>query len=322
MKKLFVIIAVTFAVCISVVLVKNEYARLLLAKSNYGLQVLVSSQEQIDNIFVGSSMFRQGIDIGVIEKNIQGNSWVLAYHGNQHFSGYYELKYLLEKGVRIKNVVFDMYAYSAAETPAVSDERLFLHSDLQFKIDLWNELKNTHGISAFWQMFVTSNNETLLTWFMSEPLINSRYHKGGNTVEKPGITMEQMEASFVPWAECECVHGSQADYFAKLVELCKQYGIKLIMAETPKYIWIENDKVYKQIMKNYVELVRSHKIEPYVVSATANVLQEFGIVFDEEHIVDFDCENLDYFQERIHLSSPGRIEYTAKLLQKIAPELK
>lgn len=53
---------------------------------------------ETENLFIGSSMFRQGLDIDVLEERLEGSSYILSYNGNQPALMAMELQYLLEQG--------------------------------------------------------------------------------------------------------------------------------------------------------------------------------------------------------------------------------
>ena len=77
MKKLLRTLLVTAIVLIALTGIKNEYARLLMSDANYGLQALIvrstqsgrAGTEESYDLYVGSSMFRQGLDVEELEKS-------------------------------------------------------------------------------------------------------------------------------------------------------------------------------------------------------------------------------------------------------------
>lgn len=146
------------------VITKNEYGYLL-SGDNYGMPELIEKHE-VDNLFIGSSMFRQGLDIHVLEEALGESVYILSYNGNQPVFMAEELEYLLEHGVKIKNLYIDLYAYTAAASPWISDTKMFLDTDIQFKRNTWNLMKehNEMELKHFYEMFVTANNEYLLTY--------------------------------------------------------------------------------------------------------------------------------------------------------------
>ena len=108
--------------------IKNEYGRLLPA-STYGMQAAIRKGE-IDHLFIGSSMFRQGLSIDVLEEELEGSAYILSYNGNQPAFMDMELEYMLKEGLKIQNLYIDLYPYTAAATPWLSDTKILLDTDL------------------------------------------------------------------------------------------------------------------------------------------------------------------------------------------------
>ena len=98
MKRVLKTVAVAFIIALILILIKNEYARCLPA-STYGMQAAIR-KERVDNLFIGSSMFRQGLDIDVLEAELPGSSYILSYNGNQPALMALELQYMLEQGLQ------------------------------------------------------------------------------------------------------------------------------------------------------------------------------------------------------------------------------
>ena len=103
MKRVLKTVAVAFIIALILILIKNEYARCLPA-STYGMQAAIR-KERVDNLFIGSSMFRQGLDIDVLEVELPGSSYILSYNGNQPALMALELQYMLEQGLPLANEV-------------------------------------------------------------------------------------------------------------------------------------------------------------------------------------------------------------------------
>ena len=95
--------------------IKNEYARLL-PVSSYGMQAAIK-KKSVDHLFIGSSMFRQGLSIDVLEEELAGNVYILSYNGNQPAFMAMELQYMLEEGLEVGTLYVDLYPYTAAATP-------------------------------------------------------------------------------------------------------------------------------------------------------------------------------------------------------------
>ena len=129
--------------------IKNEYARLL-PVSSYGMQAAIR-KKSIDHLFIGSSMFRQGLSIDVLEEELEGNVYILSYNGNQPAFMAMELEYMLREGLEIGTLYVDLYPYTAAATPWISDTKILLDTDLSFKLDAWrlmNEYNDTKLLEA------------------------------------------------------------------------------------------------------------------------------------------------------------------------------
>ena len=81
MKRILTAVGSALLAALLLIFVKNEYARLL-PVSTYGMQAAVA-QGETENLFIGSSMFRQGLSIDVLEEELPGTSYILSYNGNQ-----------------------------------------------------------------------------------------------------------------------------------------------------------------------------------------------------------------------------------------------
>ena len=106
-------------ICLAALLLiglKNEYARLL-PVSSYGMQAAIR-KGKVSHLFIGSSMFRQGLSIDVLEEELEGNVYILSYNGNQPAFMAMELAYMLEEGLEIENLYVDLYPYTAAALPS------------------------------------------------------------------------------------------------------------------------------------------------------------------------------------------------------------
>lgn len=311
MKKLIYVIAITIVLLVCVICLKNEYNRKLYKNANYGIEALIK-QKKVDNLFIGSSMFRQGLDIYAIERNLGINSYILAYNGNQPAYEFLELKYLIENGVQIENLYLDLYVYSAASTPKISDIRLLAQTDTRFKIDVWNLLKSCGeaNLSVFWEMFVTANNESLLTFPVSHKLTNNLYHKGGNVQKNNGTSFEKLTSLQVPKVQDKIINSLQKEKLLKIIEFCKLYNINLVFIETPKWYKVCEDNDYKDLMKEYLLILNENNIIYYLSQKTAENLH-----LEDGNFIDFDSYDPDLFIDMVHMSSKGREEYSLKLLK-------
>ena len=74
-------------VIVAIILLKNQYSSLLLQNASYGMPALIKRQN-VENLFLGSSMFRQGIDILELNAAFPDKNYILAYNGNQPATEY------------------------------------------------------------------------------------------------------------------------------------------------------------------------------------------------------------------------------------------
>lgn len=333
LKRLLRSLTIAIGVCLALVLVKNEYSRFLLSDANYGIQALISRSERMKDegngaswdLYLGSSMFRQGLDINELEKNTEGErqTYILSYNGAQPFLIYYELQYLLAKGVPIHSVSIDMFANAMLEDPWVEDTRLFLDTGLPFKLKLWSAMYSEGGADAadFWEMMVTSNNEKLLAWFVDYPVVNDSFYNGGNLVQNTGASREQLDRYRGAVGRKETIFSMndyQKDYLKKIIQLCRDNGIEVTFIETPKYSTANREQAYTDIMHAYCQLLREYGIEYYLTESTVVSLKNYSGENDSmnaDHVIPFDVENPSLFIDNIHLSSEGRTVFTRALTE-------
>lgn len=309
MKKLIITIIVAIIFLSTLLSIKNEFARKLYKNSNYGMEALIT-KGSIDNLFLGSSMFRQGIDIYTVEKTLGEDSFILAYNGNQPVFEYLELKYLLDHNVTIKNLYLDLYAYSAITLPKISDERLLIQTDTKFKNTIWETLRNCKqaNLSVFWELFITSNNTSLFTFPISNKLTNPLYYKGGNVQKNQGITKEAIEKLESPVCNGN-INPIQKEYLLKIIDLANENNIRIIMIETPKWHNLIENQDYRNVMSEYISILNEKEIIYFLSQCTVENMNLSNV-----NVIQFDSYNPNYFIDKIHLSSQGREEFSSKLL--------
>lgn len=285
------------------VVLKNEYARLL-PVSTYGMQAAIERGET-ENLFIGSSMFRQGLSIDVLEEELPGSSYILSYNGNQPALMAMELAYMLEEGLEVKNLYIDLYPYTAAADPWISDTKILLDTDLDFKIQAWRLMAENSGasFSDFFEFFVTANNEQLLTYPINNVLVSSQFRNGGTLLQQEGSTREELYALGMLGSR-DGLHEAQMEGYRKIAALAEEYGLNLYFLETPKYERMYADPDYMELYQLCLEEVQKLKAE-------WNGSGSFEVLCAED--LDFDSSDAGNFQDLIHLSSAGRTEYTRLL---------
>lgn len=297
--------------CLTILIIKNQYSPLLLQNSTYGIPPLIK-HGSVENLYIGSSMFRQGLDIHTLSRNAS-DSYILAYNGNQPALEYYQLKYLIDHNVTIKNLYVDMYVYSSWEAPEISDEKIFMEIDLPEKRKLWELINQDSSISVsletFWRIFVNSNNEILLTFPISFPILNKQFSHGGTLLKTDSASFETLSAYSAP-ALKPAMNSTQKYYIKELIHLAKENNINVVFLETPKFETIAHADSYLSAMYTYTKLLDSEQT-PYILTQTTRQSNSFSPL---TKYYNFDTTNHEYFMDAIHLSSYGREKFTELIL--------
>lgn len=302
MKKIMKVVALTLAATLLLVVLKNEYGSIFSGKT-YGIPAALSMGE-VEHLFIGSSMFRQGLDIDVLEEELEGSVYILSYNGNQPSFMAKELAYMLERGLKVKNLYVDFYAYTATASPWVSDVKMFLDTDLSFKEDAWNVLddNNTTKMHDFYEMFVTANNEQILLFPLNDRLVSTQFRNGGSLLEPAGNSKEVLDE--MDLGVREGLHPGQIEGYEEILHLADIYDIEVLFLETPKYEKLLTDTRtggYPQLLEAMAAWAEKANA-PYLLAET----------------LDFDHGDGANFQDLIHLSSQGRKIYCKDLVDYIA----
>ena len=303
MKRILLTIGGALLAALLLVLLKNEYARLL-PVSTYGMQAAIKEQKT-ENLFIGSSMFRQGLSIDVLEEELPGTSYILSYNGNQPALMAMELEYMLEEGLEIENLYIDLYPYTAAADPWISDTKILLDTDLGFKARAWSLMAETGdaSFSDFFEFFVTANNEQLLTWPVNNALVSSQFRNGGTLLQQQGSTREELYALGTLGGR-DGLNEAQAEGYRKIAELAEDHDLNLYFLETPKY-----ERMYAD--PDYMELYELCLTQIQELRGEWDGSGSFTLLCAED--LSFDSSDAGYFQDLIHLSAAGRTEYTRQL---------
>lgn len=290
-KRIFSVFTIVFVVILLVI--KAEYASLIYRESTYGMPALVA-KGSIENLYLGSSMFRQGLDIDAIE-NHQSDSYILAYNGNQPVSELIELEYLISNNVKIKNLYVDMYAYSMTAEPDISDDKLLLETDIATKYSLMKSVEDK-SLQKLWSVCVSANNDMILTAPIVNPILNSQFRSGGALTVTGGLDGDAY-GKLVPPVDTDIINEEQKKAVGDIVTLCKENDIEVVFIETPKSQVVMRDLNYRSIMESYREL-----------------LDEQGAQYVSSEDYEFDYDNSYNFIDAIHLSYQGRENFSENLL--------
>ena len=302
MKKILTTVAAVLVAVALIIVLKNQYGSIF-AGSTYGMPAAVKKGE-IDHLFIGSSMFRQGLDIDALEENLDGEVYILSYNGNQPVFMAKELEYLLEEGLKINNLYIDFYAYTLTAVPWISDTKMFLDTDLGFKMDAWKIMSenNEVGLKDFYEMFVTANNEQIFMYPINNAIVSSQFRNGGSLMAPAGQSKEHLDT--LDLGVRDGLFESQLAGYDRILELAEEYDINLLFIETPKYekmLKDSRDGCYSDLLNEMIDWAKQ---------ADASYLLADTFAFDHA-----DAAN---FQDLIHLSGQGRKTYCQMLSEYIA----
>lgn len=302
MKKLVRNIIIGCVLTLGVVLLKNSVTQYI-PNPNFGMQAVIE-HGSVENLFIGSSLFRQGLDIFTIEEELGEDSYIVTYNGNQPVLMEKELQYLLDQGVEIKNLYLDMYSYTAAADPWFSDTKILWDVNLPFKIEIWKMMQkySNANFKDFYEMFVLANNEYLFNYPISYPLVSGGFYKGGNSRDTEGSTKEILDKKPTV-GHRNGILEVQANAYKRIQELCRENEIRLIFVEVPKYVKMARDQDYLELNAQVIA-----------------VLDEIGARYVLADQLDFDSEKPEYYQDLMHLSTEGRKKFTENLIQSIEKE--
>ena len=301
MKKILTTVAAVLAAVTLVIVLKNQFGSIF-AGNTYGMPAVMEKGE-IDHLFIGSSMFRQGLDIDVLEENLDGSVYILSYNGNQPVFMAKELEYMLERGLKIDNLYIDFYAYTLTAVPWISDTKMFLDTDFAFKIDAWKTMAahNDVSLNDFYEMFVTANNEQILMYPINNAIVSSQFRNGGSLMAPAGQTKEHLDT--LDLGVREGLFESQLAGYDRIVELAEENDINLLFIETPKY---------EKLLTDSREGAYSELLEEMIVWA-----ESAGAKYVLAEELTFDHADGANFQDLIHLSGQGRKVYCEMLSQYI-----
>ena len=331
MKRIGKILAGVLFVVLLLTGIKNEYARLL-PVSTYGMQAAVK-KKSVDHLFIGSSMFRQGLSIDVLEEMLEGEVYILSYNGNQPAFMAMELEYMLKEGLEIGTLYVDLYPYTAAAAPWISDTKILLDTDLSFKLDAWKLMNvyNDTKLLDFYELFVTANNEQILTYPIHNRLVSAQFRNGGNILTPGGQTKDHLDSLGMLGGR-DGLQEAQVEGYKKILELAREHGVKVYFIETPKYERMYRDadymELYEACRNKMEELTEADgTISTKEAGGSKETGQESGInkadtdVYNAEVILaeelSFDFADAACFQDLIHLSTEGRTLYTKLLCEKL-----
>ena len=297
-KKILLTILIVCLVFLGVIFLKNSLSYKI-PNTAMGVRSVVALGD-VDTLFIGSSGYRKGIDMEMISKALPGTSFMLTYNGNEPFNIYIELEELMKEKVRIGRLIIDYNPSMMDRGADLSDKRLLWDISMEGKRQLWNEIAKESDTTFFdfYDYWVLANNDYMVTYPVSYPLIASRYYYGGSTPadETEGKTSQELKA--LPVVENPGIDPLEEDSIRNIIKICEENDIELIFLESPRYITMESDVNY------------SDKSQ-----ALSRIIDEEGGKYVLRADLGFDNTNPGYYSDLTHMSGEGKKEFTGKLIE-------
>lgn len=294
MKKVLKAAIIALIILSLALFAKNQFTPNLMKIASYGM-VRLEKEGETERLFIGSSVFKQGLDVNKLRETWKEDWYILAYNGNQPIMMKSELKKLVDEGVSINHIYVDMYSQIITQMPKLSDEKILLELDIPEKIEIYETLYGKNVSKELWDMFVTANNSSLVTWPITAPMVNARFDRGGTLVDSASPGEEVLRNAYNMDLSLE-MNDTQRRAIIDIVEIAKSNGIDITFLEIPQYVPVNEANIYDEIRQEYCDLLKDLEVE-YILA----------------DVIGFDCSDAGCYQDLIHLSSTGRTKYTTLL---------
>lgn len=314
MKKVLRVLLCSLLITVVFVGVRMAVMPRLMKQADYGMGPL-KARGEVDVLFLGSSMFRKGIDSQALSSDEQ-YTYVLSYNGNEPFTMLLEIRELLQSGVTIDTLFLDMYAYTLTAAPSLSDTRLLQDTSLSFALDMYGYMRNSGeaNLGDLYEMTVLSNNDMFVTWPIAFSMVNKGHVNGTNLAHTEGSTAKKLKTLPLTFGNAD-LNEVQLESLHAIVKLCTDEGISVVFFETPKYAYLYEGDTYCFIMERYIEELKRYDCVKLISQRTA---EQCGWTEEDGcEVYAFDSDNPDYFTDLIHLSSNGRDALTNVLMDRI-----
>lgn len=298
MKKTLLTLLTAFILFIAVVLLKNCYSYKI-SNKDMGIQSVIS-QKEVDYLFVGSSSFRKGVNMRTLESELDGSVFMLTYNGNQPMNVMIELEDIIKAGTKLGTVIYEIEPGMVDRGADLSDKRLLWDVDMSSKVKIWNYLKDREDADffMFFDYWVSSNMDYLITYPIAHKVIAKRYYLGGNDGEDVSSGKTAKELEELPIKEDPGIDKLQGESLVNIIKLCKDNGIDLIFIEPPKYITMYSDENFKGKLDDLTALLKENDAEVYLAD-------DLG----------FDNTKPEYYSDLSHMSGDGMKELTSDILK-------
>lgn len=297
-RKIITTVLVALLIFVGIVVLKNACSYKL-PNDSMGIQSVISNGH-VDTLFVGSSAYRKGIDMYMIEKELPGSSFMLTYNGNQPFNMAVELEEMIDAGLDVDTIVFDFNPSMVDRGADLSDKRLLWDISMKGKKAIWSELREEKEDKLFtwYDYWVSSNIDYMFTYPVAKPIISSRYYLGGSSSseESEGKSKDELEALEV--IENPGIDELQMASIDKIISLCMENDIEVIFLECPRYVTMADNE-------NYAD--KSEQLKSHIESQGIKV-----ITCDE---LEFDNNNPSFYADLTHMSGEGSNVLTKSIIR-------
>lgn len=266
-------------------------------------------EKKIDYLFIGSSHVRSSYHIPLIEKNTGKKGYAFSYAYFSYPFVYQVLEYLLNDLERSpSHVVIDIYSLIFLKKKSFVDTRFFFDCPLSLKLRVLNYIWNNYhdlGPKQYFEIIVSSENETFLTFPISNYFVSSVNYKGSYLKKHlPGVSLETfsnfgLDKNHFSFGQ---IRESEMQGLSKIIDLLnnkKNIKVSFIEAPLPKkikemsqVIWIKNQ------LKNFIE----NKGLRYIDASELEEFQNLGPA---------------HFMDENHLSTVGRQIFSEKISELI-----
>ena len=298
MKKTIITIITAFILFLAVVMVKNAYSYKI-PNNEMGIQAVIAMKD-VDYLFLGSSSFRKGVNMSGLEKELDGTSFMLTYNGNQPMNAMIELQEIIKSNTKVHTLVYEIEPGMIDRGADLSDKRLLWDIDLDSKVQIWKYLQEREDANffMFYDYWVSSNMDYLITYPIAHKVISKRYYKGGNDGLDVSLAKTEEELMNLPIKEDPGIDELQLNSIVNIINMCKDNGIELIFLEPPKYKAMDFDENFTSKHAEMVKLLDDN-------NATYYLGEDLG----------FDNTKAEYYSDLSHMSKEGMEELTNDIIK-------
>ena len=296
MKKIILTLTISLSIIAALVICKNLFS-CRIPIGNRGIGNAIDSGD-LDVLFIGSSTFRSNLDIKTLDETFGGRDYILAYGGNQLAAIPIQYDEIVRRsGNKYSLMVFELDPLMLTEEVKLSDSRVIFDLSWQGKRELWNKLKQSEDTDfpVFYEYFITSGFDDIITYPLTEPFYSTRYYKGAKNEDTPSSGREFLESEEFDISGY-VINPLQEEAVYDIIRKCSDNGQDFIFLESPHYYRLADDPVYKKYLEYFT-----------------GILDEEGVSYILAEDVNFDNKNPDLFEDMGHMSGKGRSEYTKEL---------